>query len=116
MRLCVRKFDLKNQYNITEHDKDNLPIDYSSNIFHDPANWTKQPSSAKLLQFLSLTHGANDDQLLQLVRLSCPRPEAQLNSCALTRLCLIKFTPIPPRLCLFIARAPRGFIMTIYHT
>ena len=74
MRLRVRIIELRNQYKITEHDKDNLPIDYSANIFHDPANWIQESSSSKLVQILSLFHEDNDDQLLQLVPISCPRP------------------------------------------
>ena len=112
MRLCVRIIKLRNQYKITEHDRDNPPIDYSANIY-----LTIQPTEPnnrqvpKLVQFLSLTHGVNDDQLIQLVRISCPRPEAQLNSSSLTRLCLIMYiSTIPPQLYLFITR-----IFVIWH-
>ena len=117
MGLCVRIIELRNQYKFAGHDKDHHAIDYSANIIYYPSSQLNQQSSSlKLVQYLSLTHEVNDDQLLLLVRISCPRPEDQLKSSSLTRLCLIKYIPIPPQLYLLIARASNGFIMTFYHT
>ena len=81
---------------------------------HDSVNYAF--TSPGLVQVLSLIHRANDDQLLQLVRISCPRLEAQLNSSSLTRLCLFNYLLIPPRLDLFVARVSGGHLLTFYHT